>query len=640
MKQLQKLIIALFLSLVLCVPSVLAVFYYTWPMEDVSYDFSFFTEDGQDGMSEGAKDWTVYIQNGEDRKELTSDGIGGYTGLDYGGQTFYFSRELTEDLDSPTLQIGVVNRTISVFLDDTLVYTDCPELDNRIGCLKLPMLEYDRAEPVTVSLPLDYVGRTLTIAQSSSSLSEKQADSETVYPCDVTLYCGYSYESGLIASSAKTMIPAVLLFALELFLLAAFVWYASLGTFLPSLPVLTLTIFFLMCSVLIQADFVIQYLGEVPIDLSRLSFYLAIGALLAFLTFYAGRLRPLFVIITAFQWASAIFSAIVQTGRVLPYGDTYLFFVLFPQTSGLLAMTVLLICSFFLWHRGNTFFRRFSHAALAVISGYIVFILISIPVQPDYINKVLSRLAGDFSRLEPIFSLKLVWYLCLICSLFAMITEILEKETVRRSETAILSARNELALESYENLRRQSEEMMMLRHDMSRHYEMLRSMAKETPERINDYLDELVEQVQNVRPVVASGNPVLDIIINGKLSTAAGKDISVEIVRSDAPEKLPLTDTELCCLMMNILDNAISAASVPGITNPYIKLDFHRKDQHFVFSCENSLCAKTADYKKIPMHAHGYGLKIIQQIMERWGEMVSVEQDENHYKVSIVIPLA
>lgn len=133
----------------------------------------------------------------------------------------------------------------------------------------------------------------------------------------------------------------------------------------------------------------------------------------------------------------------------------------------------------------------------------------------------------------------------------------------------------------------------------------------------------------------------LNILINGKLNSAAQMGISTEIVRSDAPEKLPLTDAELCCLVANILDNAINAASGSTTGAPYIRLDFHCKDQHFVFSCENSIPDTNDSNKKTPTPEHGYGLKIIRQIMSRWGDnMTSVEQSGNAYKIAFVIPIS
>ena len=135
----QKVIFTL-LAVLLAAVFLPVLLLYISPMENASYDLSLICEDGQPWQ--GEKGWTVYTNTAGTVKELTSHGTGAYSGLDYDGQTFYFSRQLTEDLDSPTLRIGAVNRTFSVFLDDELIYTDCPELDNRIGYLELPMLEY------------------------------------------------------------------------------------------------------------------------------------------------------------------------------------------------------------------------------------------------------------------------------------------------------------------------------------------------------------------------------------------------------------------------------------------------------------------------------------------------------------------
>ena len=143
---------------------------------------------------------------------------------------------------------------------------------------------------------------------------------------------------------------------------------------------------------------------------------------------------------------------------------------------------------------------------------------------------------------------------------------------------------------------------------------------------------------------------MLDIIINSKLNIAAEKDISVEIVRSQAPEKLPLTHTQVCSLFTNILDNAVAAASLSNAEKPYIKLDFHCKNNNFVFLCENSMDQSKCNFdsqpdnskaqqQKIPMKNHGYGLKIIRRIMKNFDDMIDIETDKNVFKLSIIIPL-
>ena len=103
----------------------------------------------------GNHGWTFFTDEAGNVTELTPDGSGGYLGSSYAGQTFYYSRTLTEKLDSPTLQIGVVNRTVSVLLDGEMIYTDCPDADSWIGYLTLPMLECDRKTLSPFSLPPD-----------------------------------------------------------------------------------------------------------------------------------------------------------------------------------------------------------------------------------------------------------------------------------------------------------------------------------------------------------------------------------------------------------------------------------------------------------------------------------------------------
>ena len=108
---------------------------------------------------------------------------------------------MEEDLDSPTLQISAPECTVAVWLDDMLIYTDHPEMKCQIGHLTLPMREYLLESPITISLPLDYQGKTLTIAQSFPEIMETY--SVTAMPSLVKLYCGFAYK---VNSSRKVLL--------------------------------------------------------------------------------------------------------------------------------------------------------------------------------------------------------------------------------------------------------------------------------------------------------------------------------------------------------------------------------------------------------------------------------------------------
>ena len=222
-------------------------------------------------------------------------------------------------------------------------------------------------------------------------------------------------------------------------------------------------------------------------------------------------------------------------------------------------------------------------------------------------------------------------------AILSALLELVAGEIARRTESRLLSQRYELAQSGFENLRRHQEEVMMLHHDIAKHLTFLRQSTSDKA--TATYLDELIGQQQDVSPVVQSRNRTLDILLNAKLGEAAEKGIAVEILQADAPESLPLTDAELCALMMNLLDNAIRAASLSE--KPFLRLDLHQKDGFFVFVCENADTADAVEkrVKKKTVPQHGLGLKIIEQIVKRHGDLMEAERLSGSYRVTIAILL-
>ena len=113
----------------------------------------------------------------------------------------------------------------------------------------------------------------------------------------------------------------------------------------------------------------------------------------------------------------------------------------------------------------------------------------------------------------------ILWPLTNVCMLTAFLSaavEWLHGELARRTEERLLVQRSELARSGYEALRRQHEQVMILRHDMMKHFQLLRQTTSDG--KTAEYLDELMGENEKIRPVVHSGNEMLDIILNGKLS--------------------------------------------------------------------------------------------------------------------------
>lgn len=604
------------------------LFTYTIPMQDASYDLSL-TWKGEaipEDWQYDQKGWTVFLQEGEQTTPLEATGTGAFTGLQKPGQTFYFSRILTETLNSPTLRLNVANHSVAVFLDGKLLYSDCPELDNRIGYLTLPMLDQDRTEPLVISLPLNYQGKNLTIAQSTGS-GELQNPQEPpmVLPCPVSLYCGYSYESGLISESFRTAIPTTLCFGAGILLLAVFLWQLFSGKTDWSLPFLALTLLLWGSQQMVALSFTYTYFGIFPVDLSGLSRLLSLTVLLLFLTSrLTGKLRLPFGILTALQGAAVLPCAIPDINMRIGF-----IWLDIPEWIGLLGLLGMLACTGWEWKHKNLFFRLFCPWMILGLAVLTVWVL-AVPTFRQ-------EMGGQLSLGAQGYFLQKLMGLMIPAAVLAALIEWVVKEIARRAETKLLAQKYELAQSGFENLRRHQQEVMMLRHDMEKHLTFL--LQSTSDKATASYLEELIGQQETVSPVVQSRNQTLDILLNAKLGEAIEKGIAVEVIQADVPESLPLSDAELCALMMNLLDNAIHAACTAE--PPFLRLDMHQKDGFFVFICENAAVPRASETsaKKQAASQHGLGLKIIEQIIKRHGNLMEVERLSNSYRVTIAFLL-
>ena len=614
--------------LLLCGVFAAALLFYTRPMTEQAYD-----------LSVGTVQWEVFTQKGETRAALLPDGDIGYMGLSAPGQTFYFSRMLTEEVDSPVLSLDTVNRSVAVFLDGERLYTDCPEQSGGVGELTLPMLGWDRMKPVEISLPPDYLGRTLTIAQSTG-LGEKQIPEmePTVYPCAVTLSCGYAYESGIIAESFKTAIPAALCFVLGLLLSAAFLWQGFRGRWDIGLLIFSFAAFFLMLVPLGGVSFFSRYLPYPNADLNALSRALCLTALLVFLgSRGVGRLRWVLWCAAALHGLTALLGR-SAAASLLTTGSEY------AGLLGLLAAAVLAV----VWmRRGNRFYRLFTPLLLAALGLGLAVCGVHALADPQWGRELMIHLRTNFQNGLPRFLLWPWSALTMAAGILAAFIDLFRREAQRRAEERLLLQRGELIRENYENLRKHNEEVQTLRHDLRHHVTALQGLCREGDMgEIQKYLESLSQRPELNRSNGYTVHPAVDTVLTAMLARGAETGVRAE-VRVELPPELSIPNSDLCPLLMNLLENALEAnEKAPEGADKWLRVTMHIRGEYLYVGVENARFApvdfdpEEGLYRSTkPDTLHGMGLKSARATARKYHSELVLKAADDAFSASTALRL-
>ena len=100
-------------------------------------------------------------------------------------------------------------------------------------------------------------------------------------------------------------------------------------------------------------------------------------------------------------------------------------------------------------------------------------------------------------------------------------------------------------------------------------------------DRLETYLDGLLSDVEAVPAMVYVAHPAINAVLTTILARAQKQGIKVEHEVS-APETLPFPDTELCTVLMNLLQNALDAnALAPAGAEKWLRVSIHIRGAHY-----------------------------------------------------------
>ena len=345
-----------------------------------------------------------------------------------------------------------------------------------------------------------------------------------------------------------------------------------------------------------------------------------------------GFIKTFFMILTALVFTSPtiLIHNIVQ--HILSV-DSSLVLLL----SNLISYVVMLSLAWFVMRKSFTYLMIYGDSRF--------FLILSIlPVV--FYSYLLVGANQDFSSLDSFSGYVIRWlpmieafsFYLLIPYIYQFLREkMLIQSTQNALQQEISSAEDQIAL-----LNETNQQMAVYRHDVRHHINLLNGLLADGKiERAQEVLNTSMADLDAITPKRYCENETVNLLCSSYDSKAKRLGVQLKI-NALLPKEVPLSDTELCSVVSNGLENALRAASQPEVADQWVGFSCYVRQGNIFMLIQNPYAGQVVIRDGLPVSSregHGYGCYSIQAITQRNGGLCSFEAENGVFSLRLSFPL-
>ncbi len=273
----------------------------------------------------------------------------------------------------------------------------------------------------------------------------------------------------------------------------------------------------------------------------------------------------------------------------------------------------------------------------ATVPISLIFLTMNIMIQPVhystlYFNNIYKTFIWSIALLFSMMILLLVMFYFIVKFILSYVS------TEQRNRILEMQERQ------YITQRRYIEESARVRHDFKQTIAALKSLSDAKDyDAIGSYLDKYVQSVPIREIKDYCQNNAVNALLNYYMQQAEQEGIKTSL-RIDIPENLPFSDVDLCDIIGNILENAITACR---------KLDEHKRwiQLAAIIQNDSQLCivatnsfdghvrSKSGHYYSTRHSGKGIGLLSIASTAEKYGGTAEFSHEGGEFYTDIMMPI-
>lgn len=277
------------------------------------------------------------------------------------------------------------------------------------------------------------------------------------------------------------------------------------------------------------------------------------------------------------------------------------------------------------------------HKIKGPIKKKLIFMLILIPSTMAFIHYILySYNIKTFTKTTLLFIfISSLLFTILSISIYRLIMQV-DGYIRKEQELEFLKEKEKLQLEYYKIMQEKENEIRKINHDIKNNLQVIYTLKNE--HETKQLMEKITSNLKKQELIKYSKNDILNIILNTKVNEAKKKKIEIDVELNYSIEFME--ELDISNLFSNILDNAIENAKGEKII-----LKVYKKMNYIVIMCKNSFDGElkqndNQEFMTKKGKNHGYGMKIIDDIINKYHGEKEIYYDKSYFTLTIMIPIA
>ncbi len=191
-------------------------------------------------------------------------------------------------------------------------------------------------------------------------------------------------------------------------------------------------------------------------------------------------------------------------------------------------------------------------------------------------------------------------------------------------------------------LRQAETQAAIYQHDMRHHLRIIEEFLRTgQPEQAAAYIHKAEYAITSITPRRFCENEIINLLCGSFFSKAEQLQIQLNI-KAKVPKELSVSDTDLCALLSNGIENALNATA--NLEQPFRYVDVYceRKQNKLLIEIRNPYIHDITMENGIPLSdkpGHGYGCQSIRTITERYHGICTFQTEQNIFILRVVLPV-